>query len=257
MAQNRFWFMQEDIGTTIAMSRAMGGDSTIGVANSGEIATAEYHLNRTHRWFTTLDKVRKPGAVRAPPGFPRPFFSLPRKRFAPDFFEFGLYWLASRRLRDALALPEHAVQYWPVELLAGAVEAEAQDYRWMRVLLAQHVMDWARSVCKMRAVTNVVTGRRSLMTRSVARFAVRSDLHPIAELFWAIEEPGPGAIATDALAKRVLRAGCTGIAFQNPRTARIYQGIKLYRTADGVRERDTRPGATPPSRRWRRASDAA
>ena len=61
-------------------------------------------------------------------------------------------------------------------------------------------------------------------------------------------------IATDALAERVLRAGCTGVAFQDPRTARIYQGIKLYRTADGVRERDTRPEANPPRRARRRVS---
>ncbi len=257
MVQSGFWFMQEDIRIFTAMSRALGGDPTIGVANSGEIAMAECHLNRTHPWFSTTDNVRKPGAVRAPPGFPRPFFSLPRKRFAPDFFEFGPYWLASRRLRDVLALPGHVVQYWPIELLAGTVEAEAQDYRWMRVLLAQHVMDWARSVCTMRAITNVVTGRRSLMTRDVTRFAVRPDLRPVAELFRAAEARSYGAIATDALAERVLRAGCTGVAFQHPRTIGIYQGIKLYRTADGVRERDTRPEATPPSRRRRRVSNAA
>ena len=257
MTHNQFWVMQKDIGTTVAMSRALGGDPTIGVANSGEIVMAEYHLNQTHRWFSTTDKVRKPGAVWAPPGFPRPFFSLPRKRFAPDFFTFGSYWLASRRLRDALALPEHVVQYWPVELLAGTVEAEAQDYRWVRVLLTQHVMDWARSVCRMTSITNVVTGRRSLSPRSVTRFAVRPGLCPVAELLRAVEVWGYGALATDALAERVLRAGCTGVAFQHPHTIGIYQGIKLYRAADGVRERDTRPEATLPSRRRRRVSDAA
>ena len=235
----------------------MGGDPTIGVANSGEIVTAEYQLRQTHCWFTTLDKVRKPGAVRAPPGFPRPFLSLPRKRFAPDFFIIGSYWFASRRLRDVLALPEHVVQYWPIELLAGTVEAEAQDYRWMRVLLTQHVMDWARSVCRMTSITNVVTGRRSLSPRSVTRFAVRPGLCPVAELLRAVEVWGYGALATDALAERVLRAGCTGVAFQHPHTIGIYQGIKLYRAADGVRERDTRPEATPPSRRRRRVSDPA
>ena len=257
MVQNRFWVMQEDFATFVAMSRALGGDPTIGLANSGEMATAEHLLNRTHRWFSTADKVRQPGAVRAPPGFPRPFFSLPRKRFAPDFFEFGSYWLASRRLRDVLALPEHVVQYWPVELLAGTVEAEAQDYHWIRVLLAQYAMDWARSTYKMGTIRNYVTGRRILWSRGITRFVVRPDLRPTAELFRAVEVWGHGALVTDALAERVLRAGCTGVAFQDPRTAHIYQGIKLYRTADGVRERDTRPEATPPRRKQRRVSAAS
>ena len=199
-------------------------------------------------------------ATTAPllPGSPHLFISLPRQNFAPDFFVFGSYSFASRRLRDALALPERVVQYWPVELLAGTVEAEAQDYRWMRVLPVRLAMDWARSVCKFRIMTGRNTGHRLLITtKRPKRFAVKPGLRPAAELFWAAEDCGPGPLATDALAERVLRAGCAGVAFQAPRTAHIYQGIKRFRTADGVRERDNRPEANPPRRKQRRVSDAA
>lgn len=250
MQHKPFWIMQQAFKTYVSMSYAMERDRTIGVANSGEVWTAEHNLRASHSWYSTLAKIREPGEIQAPPGFPRPFLSLPRQRFAPDFFEFGSYWLASRRLRDVLALPEHVVQYWPIELLAGTAEAEAQDYRWMRVLLCQHAMDWARSVCKVGIVTNTVTGRRSLMARGVERFAVRPGLRPVAELFWAAETRSRGALAADVLAERVLRAGCTGVAFQDPGTIGIYQGIKRFRTAKGVRERDDRPEAKPkrPSR---------
>ena len=257
MAQACFWFMQQSSDISAAMSRALRGDTTIGVPNAEDIGFARYRADISK--LVLPPDARKLCYNRAPllPGSPHLFISLPRRNFAPDFLIFGPYSFASRRLRDALALPERIVQYWPVELLAGTVEAEAQDYRWMRVLPVRLAMDWARSVCKFSIMKGRNTGHRLLIATRVKRFAVKPGLRPAAELFWAAENCGPGPLATDALAERVLRAGCTGVAFQDPRTARIYQGIKLYRTADGVRERDTRPEANPPRRARRRVSGAS
>lgn len=250
--------MQQSFETSRAMDRALRGDETIGIPNEADIGSARYRAEVSK--LVLPPDGRRLCYNRSPllPGSPHLFISLPRRNFAPDFFTFGPYSFASRRLRDVLALSERVVQYWPVELLAGTVEAEAQDYRWMRVLPVRLAMDWARSVCKFRIMTGRNTGHRLLITTNrVRRFAVKPGLRPAAELSWAAEDCGPGPLATDALAERVLRAGCTGVAFQDPRTAHTYQGIKLFRTADGVRERDDRPEANPPRRARRRVSGAS
>ena len=45
-------------------------------------------------------------------------------------------------------------------------------------------------------------------------------------------------LATDALAERVMRAGCTGIAFEDPETFCARGPIHRYRAATGIVEED-------------------
>ena len=132
MAQACLWIMQESSEITAAMSRALQGDEAIGIPNEDDINLAEHRADIS-RLYAPSDAMKLcRNHLPLLPGSPHLFISLPRRNFAPDFLIFGPYSFASRRLRDALALPERIVQYWPVELLAGTVEAEAQDYRWMR-----------------------------------------------------------------------------------------------------------------------------
>ena len=63
--------------------------------------------------------------------------ALPDWPFAPDFWTFGRYEFASRRLRDALAQPGGVVQFLPFDLVRASAAARTQDYRWMRVLARQ------------------------------------------------------------------------------------------------------------------------
>jgi hypothetical protein len=44
-------------------------------------------------------------------------------------------------------------------------------------------------------------------------------------------------LVTDALAERVLRAGCTGMEFVDPENEQFGPRMLRYRTADGIAER--------------------
>jgi hypothetical protein len=70
----------------------------------------------------------------------------------------------------------------------------------------------------------------------VETFVVREDLTPRYDLFCA-EEHITTWLATDALAERVLRAGCTGLAFYVPETAhRLPTTRRRIKTLEGVAE---------------------
>jgi hypothetical protein len=61
-------------------------------------------------------------------------------------------------------------------------------------------------------------------------------LVPRTEVFRLDESPSY-ILATDTLARRVLRAGCTGIEFSDPANLRGGKRVDRIRTADGIAER--------------------
>jgi hypothetical protein len=61
-------------------------------------------------------------------------------------------------------------------------------------------------------------------------------LIPQTEIF-RIAEITSSMLVTDALAERVLRAGCTGLEFAHPDNLWSGKRVERYRTADGIAER--------------------
>ena len=52
-----------------------------------------------------------------------------------------------------------------------------------------------------------------------------------------MQESTTNILVTDALAERVLRAGCTGMEFVDPENEQFGPRMLRYRTADGIAER--------------------
>ncbi len=173
-------------------------------------------------------------SVRLRDDYPPLQLALPEGDWlAPDHFSFGVFKFVSARLRDALALPPGDVQYFPIELVAGGAKAIAQEYRLFRPLRHQPAMDGPRS--KFDAYGALLSGPPPIGERWFLRtLAIRADLVPCADLFWVDEAPVT-LLATDALARRVIKARCTGIRFQDPLTLGNPDGIVRERSARGVR----------------------
>jgi hypothetical protein len=218
--------IKEDPDINFVFGEALVQDATLGVLNTGELLDAEYDL---------LDKT---GDFDGPwlAGFPLPVAALPDWPFAPDFWTFGRYEFASRRLRDALAQPGDTLQFLPFDLVRASAAALAQEYRWMRVLTSQEALDLARCDCTIEDVPHAVTGEPVRLLSNIDLFALRHDLAPRTEMFRLAESP-TYIFVTDAVAGRVLRAGCTGMEFSDPANRQSGKRIDRYRTADGIAER--------------------
>ena len=65
--------------------------------------------------------------------------------------------------------------------------------------------------------------------------ALRADLVARSDLFWVDEVP-VCLLATDALAERVMQAGCTGVQFDDPATTGVMKGARRNRVATGIIE---------------------
>ena len=220
------WFMEEDPYVSYDLGEALVRDASLGVLNTHDLGMSEYDLA-----IATGD-----GDSFWPENFPLPVAALPDWPFAPDFWRFGSYDFASRRLRDALAQPVDVIQFLPFDLVRASVAARAQDYRWMRVLPRQPAMDIARSDCEVADYVDGLTGKPGKYLREIDRFALLEGVVPLTEIFRLDESPSY-ILATDALAGRVLRAGCTGIEFSDPANLRGGKRIVRIRTADGIAER--------------------
>ncbi|HUZ65433.1 MAG TPA: DUF1629 domain-containing protein [Acetobacteraceae bacterium] len=224
------WLVERDADISAAFGRMLLRDGKLGVQNDMEFNRAEHALRiEVDHWSG--------GEVYLPAGFPMLRLALPDKKFAPDFFGYGGYHFCSARFRDALAQPDGvAVQYMPIQLVSGSEAARAQDYRLLRILASESPLDMERSICKVEEVVNVVTGRRRPWLRSLNRIVVADGFVPKSEIF-CIEEASSNVLVTDALAERLLRAGCTGMRFLDPAVNRSGMYILRIRTAGGgVRE---------------------
>ena len=198
---------------------------SLGVLNTGDLLDAEYNLQDATGDFDG----------RWPESYPHPVAALPDWPFAPDFWTFGRYEFASRRLRDALAQPGDVVQFLPFDLVRASAAARRQDYRWMRVLARQEGLDLARCI-GIKERPHAVTGKPVRSFANIDSFALRSDLAPLTEIF-RLEESPTYILVTDAVAGRVLQAGCTGMEFSDPANRQGGKRVDRIRTADGIAER--------------------
>ena len=128
------------------------------------------------------------------------------------------------------------MQFAPLEIVAGGEEVRAQDYRVLRVLANQKAMDLDRSECEIEERVNPITGQLERVPALFTdRFVLLEDLQPRTEIFRLDESPSHVLVA-DAVAERVLRAGCTGMRFTDPACPRYGMRVVRYRTADGIGE---------------------
>ena len=220
------WFMKVDPRISYEFGEALVQDASLGVINTHDLTVSH----------DDLAAATGDGESFWPADFPLPVAALPDWPFAPDFWRFGSYDFASCRLRDALAQPTDAIQFLPFDLMRASAAARAQDYQWMRVLPRQPAMDIARSDCEVADYINGRTGEPGKYLRRIDRFALLDGVVPHTEIFRLDESPA-FILATDALAERVLRAGCTGMEFSDPTNLRGGKRVDRIRTADGIAER--------------------
>jgi hypothetical protein len=199
------------------------------VENAREIMIAETHL-----YIAT--KGHPGGDILLPDWFPAPRLTMPETGFAADYFSFGCFQFCSGRFRKALNQPEHVLQFAPVELLSGGPDVVAQDYRLLRILAHQPALDLERSDCKVKYYPHCRTGEPVRIISQINRYVLLDELQPPAEIFRMDEHPNT-ILVTDALAQRVLQAGCTGMEFGHIDNPQGLDGIVRKRTVNGMAER--------------------
>jgi hypothetical protein len=223
------WMLREDIKISWDFDKILLKNPRVGIENSHEIKVAAAHLR-------DATKSDVSAHVNFPYWFPILRLNMPNSGFSADYFFLDGFEFCSRRFRDALAQPEHAVQFVPVELISGGPEIVAQDYQLFRVMAHQPALDLDRSDCEIEEFTTRRTREQIKILRNVKQYALRDDLHPQTEIFRADENPSIILVA-DAVAERVLRAGCTGMEFAHPNNPQGRTGIVRYRTINGIAER--------------------
>lgn len=230
MQKSRRWAVRQSWRITERLQVLLGSKSGVHVDNEAEI----FHALHTVFWTKPTGDYANP---LLPPDFVIPQLHMPKHGFAPDYLVVGQTTIASSRLREALAQPSSAVQYFPIDIHTGGVDARAQDYRWINVLACHPAINMADTRCQMKEGINYQTGETFRFIQSYNSMVIRDDIDPNAELF-RVAEDLTTVLASDALAERVLRAGCTGIAFEDPTTYLKGGSIHRYRTSTGIEEED-------------------
>lgn len=131
------------------------------------------------------------------------------EEFAPDYLALYGVQIASRRLREAMALGPETVAWRSVEPGRMHAAARAQDYRQMRLRVMLDVIDPARADFEAKVIG--CPDGRSTTVRFARRIYWRPAIVPPVELFFARHTNL--IVAIDALATRVLRTGITDVAF--------------------------------------------
>jgi hypothetical protein len=160
--------------------------------------------------------------------------AMPDTGAPPDYFGVGGWEFCSRRFREALAQPEYVVQFAPVDLIGGNARARAQEYRRMRVLACEPVMDMERSEYQPVGDMLPTPGLSAPQALYVWRYALLENLQPRTGIF-RIDRTSGDLMVTDAVARQMLRAGCTGVEFRDP-TVHTSTDMCRIRTVTGVVE---------------------
>jgi hypothetical protein len=220
--------LRYDVKLSAKFGRYLARDSDLGVQNQKERDDAFEELRAKMG-------CPYPEDIVLPDDFPPVRLALPEKGFSPDYFGYGSDDFCSRRLREAMNLPEGVVQFMPIDLVAGGAQARTQEYQLMRVLAHQPTLDMERSIYTLSDWPDRPGGQRR-RARWVDRCVLVEGLRPITEIF-RTDETYVMVFVTDALAERVLRAGCTGMEFRDPTLPQRGDRLVRYRTATGVAER--------------------
>jgi hypothetical protein len=218
--------MRPDAWVSHEWSERLLRNAALGVVEPPELSPA-LHVLQVALHVADIDGVSWPETV------PRIRLGMPLRGFAPDYLTFGGHILVSRRLREALAQPAHVVQFVPVDLVRGGARARRQDYRLMRVLAKYPSVDRSSPLSVMKPVTSWLTGETEFWLDMLRPILLRRDFDPPEDIFRVAERPSQ-ILVSDALAERVLRAGCTGVDFGDPGTVHWRPYIERTRTAAGI-----------------------
>ena len=172
--------------------------------------------------MTTHDFRREP--------FPIVQLAITLPEFDADCFRWNAFTFISERMRDAMALGPAEIQYFDVDASASAPLPRSKNYKVMNIPITEDISDPALSNYQMRRLTPDTPEVPIL----VHEIAIQPDARPTHHLFWDKFFRGY-VFCTDALAMRVLRAGCTGVRFFDPSRMSLIRP-KRFRTLRGVEE---------------------
>jgi hypothetical protein len=230
---NQLWRFKEDIETSFTWENMLLKNDKFGIENEEEMEDRYIEIIRGLH-VNSHDSVPLPG------GFPAPILNFPSSGFAPDYFSFGSTYFCSARLRMALAQPPKIIEYSPVDLRCGGTAAIAQEYQRMRIIACQPAMDLQRSFYDSEESIDLETGEVSVSVQSIDKMVLHAGFEPKTEIF-RVAEDSLNVLATDALAHRVLQAGCTGLEFCHLETPDFTIGYPvMIRTKRGISLRKRR-----------------
>jgi hypothetical protein len=152
-------------------------------------------------------------------GMPVPVFRIANPDFAPDYFSAGVPCISSR-LRNVLDMTDTVIQYREIDLDESPASLHRQDYRAMHVMQFADPIDWDRTAAQTLTLT-----RPNGSLRTMRLLPPPNPADPTPQIHWREDFVAPAplfrvmgtawALATDALAERVMRAGITDIMFQD------------------------------------------
>lgn len=200
----RLWLLTDDPATSQAGIYPRSGGRVLNGAEVFEASAA----------FNASLLGDGPWSDPWPPDFPRP-----RVRFAegrlPDYNVVQNMPFISDRMRRAMALPEHDAQLLSVRNVSRPPRARSARYSLLHVLAHARAIDGERSDCHVDRPVSAKTGEQVLRFTGLTGIRFLSGLEPPADLFRETAAPMV-VLATDALAERVIAAGCTGVQFRHP-----------------------------------------
>lgn len=160
--------------------------------------------------------------------FPTAGLELTMEDFNADCFTWESFTFVSRRLRQAMALPPAAVQFFDIDASRSAPRVQANDYKVMNVAVLEDAIDmWKASP---------IIGRALDGSEGIVGFgkSFPSTFRPTHEIFHDRVVLGH-VFCTDALALRVLRAGCTDVRFFDPARF-LFRPSDPFRTVRGIEQ---------------------
>jgi len=144
--------------------------------------------------------------------------------FDEDYFKSDGCYFVSERFRQAMALGPSTVRYFDVDATWSAPLPRSKNYQIMAPLVEDDVLDWKPTV--------------EFFTPPIIDSPAR-DLHmrpgavPKHELFTDKNLQQP-VLCTDALAQRILEAGCTGMRFYELKS--YFRPRQIFRMLHGLEE---------------------
>lgn len=153
--------------------------------------------------------------------------NLALEDFDTDFFTWGGSMFVSKRMRQAMALDDAVVRFYPIDDSRSAALVRSKSYMIMQPLLEDDVSDPEKSVYQMERFMP----QAALTPAYIRSIAVRADFEPDCDLFFD-SFFSTELFCTDGLASRVLRAGCTGATFTHPTS--FGHENRLCRTSRGI-----------------------
>jgi hypothetical protein len=159
--------------------------------------------------------------------FPVPRLELTLSNFSVDCFIWEGYTLVSERMRSVMALPQDEVEYFSVDASSSCEIPRAMNYMVMSVAVTDRVsypQETKEFFSEQDFLASMMPDAKSINVDGTPRHRLFHDEHFIGSIY-----------CTDELAMSVLRAGCTGVRFLDPRYSPLV-GPMRFRTLRGVEQ---------------------